>query len=150
MSIVPMLGRMTSTVPLKRRAATRYPTEQFSTQQFERHRTALSYLEIGQRGRICTRGRSVPSRACCCYTTRCCPDRCFRQAVGVLVLGNGEHFVPWNGSQLKMAFPMGLARHSSNRQRVALRSTMEAGRICLSCGAGKTFTDSRLARKVRL
>jgi hypothetical protein len=29
--------------------------------------------EIGQRGEICTPGRSAPNGACCCYTTRCCP-----------------------------------------------------------------------------
>ena len=32
-----------------------------------------SKFEIGQRGRNCTCGPSVPGRACCCYTTRCSP-----------------------------------------------------------------------------
>jgi hypothetical protein len=32
-------------------------------------------FEIGQRGRTCTCGHSVPGRACCCYTTRCCPGQ---------------------------------------------------------------------------
>src|SRR5439155_22520015 len=34
-----------------------------------------SKSEIGQRGRNCTCGPSVPGRACCCYTTRCSPRR---------------------------------------------------------------------------
>src|SRR5438034_11706558 len=32
-------------------------------------------FEIGQRGRTCTCGHPVPSRACCCYTTRWSPRR---------------------------------------------------------------------------
>src|SRR2546430_17366594 len=34
-----------------------------------------SQFEIGQRGRTCTCGHPVPSRACCCYTTRWSPRR---------------------------------------------------------------------------
>src|SRR2546430_979203 len=34
-----------------------------------------SKFEIGQRGRNCTCGPSVPGRACCCYTTRWSPRR---------------------------------------------------------------------------
>ena len=34
---------------------------------------ATAATQIGQRGRTCTCGHSVPSRACCSYTTRCCP-----------------------------------------------------------------------------
>src|SRR2546423_4629529 len=37
--------------------------------------SATTAIEIGQRGRTCTCGHSVPGRACCCYTTRCCPGR---------------------------------------------------------------------------
>src|SRR5437879_4676844 len=37
--------------------------------------SATTAFEIGQRGRICTCGHPVPSRACCCYTTCCSPRR---------------------------------------------------------------------------
>src|SRR5262245_7790918 len=35
-------------------------------------RAVARRAKAGQRGRTCTCGPSVPSRACCCYTTRCC------------------------------------------------------------------------------
>lgn len=42
--------------------------------------------EIGQRGRICTCGHPVPSRACCCYTTRWVSPMRVR-ASGIFVVG---------------------------------------------------------------
>src|SRR5947208_13658820 len=48
--------------------------------------SATTAFEIGQRGRICTCGHPVPSRACCCYTTRCFAPVC---------LGHTRDFVPW-------------------------------------------------------
>ena len=53
-------------------------------------------FEIGQRGRNCTCGPSVPGRACCCYTTRCWRSR-------------------WD-----------LHPHSSRRQRVAFLFSYES------------------------
>ena len=50
-----------------------------------------SNSESGQRGRICTCGHPVPSRACCCYTTRCSP-RCAWGTPGTLFHGEcGTH-----------------------------------------------------------
>src|SRR5262249_40614475 len=48
----------------------------------------LATRKIGQRGRTCTCGPSVPSRACCSYTTRCLPRR-FGRRRGLGAVGGG-------------------------------------------------------------
>ena len=52
-----------------------------------------SKFEIGQRGRNCTCGPSVPGRACCCYTTRCSPRRA-GSTPGTLFHGDGGTNTP--------------------------------------------------------
>ena len=59
----------TSTAPLNKRVDYYYPTGQ---------------CKNGPRGRICTCDHSVPSGACCCYTTRGLPRRL--EGAGDLVL----------------------------------------------------------------
>src|SRR5437762_8660857 len=57
--------------------------------------SATTAFEIGQRGRICTCGHPVPSRACCCYTTRCSP-RCAWGTPGTLFHGDCGTHTPLN------------------------------------------------------
>src|SRR5262249_41061305 len=49
--------------------------------------------KTGQRGRTCTCAPSVPSRGCCCYTTRCCPGEWL--VPGACFCGDGIS-APWN------------------------------------------------------
>src|SRR3989442_3254482 len=64
--------------------------------------SATTAFEIGQRGRICTCGHPVPSRACCCYTTRCLP-RCARCTPGTYFMGNAgpTHLEPVSRGEIR-------------------------------------------------
>ena len=91
--------------------------------------SATTAFEIGQRGRICTCGHPVPSRACCCYTTRCSPRRagstpgtCFHGDAGPTHLepeSRGKIYKNWRSR-------WDLHPHSSRRQRVAFLFSYES------------------------
>ena len=65
----------------------------------------LRYRLFGQRGRTCTCDPSVPSRACCCYTTLGAPAKV---AGGLHLRSLGSRAVPATYA-LKLADPKGVA-----------------------------------------
>ena len=71
--------------------------------------SATTAFEIGQRGRICTCGHPVPSRACCCYTTRCSPRPVSQAGGRGLCCCRNEALFPGTLPRGKMALSMGLA-----------------------------------------
>src|SRR5437867_6167455 len=70
-----------------------------------------SNSENGQRGRICTCGHPVPSRACCCYTTRWSPQCAWGHTGDFVSWGlRDPHLDPVSrGKILKLADPKGVA-----------------------------------------
>src|SRR6266536_6519339 len=79
--------------------------------------SATTAIQIGQRGRICTCGHPVPSRACCCYTTRCSP-RC--------AWGHTGDFVSWGLRDPHTLNPCPAVRYENWRTRRELQQAVPA------------------------
>ena len=139
--------------------------------------TLAALDKVGQRGRNCTCGHSVPSGACCCYTTRCLP-RPLRQAPGTWfcrdgrvnslelpAVGDSRYTIyaitlsrkRWNEypllkSKIRWRSRRDLHPHSTRRQRVALRlsyeSTFKCGVRNAECGI-RMLEDSCLYSAIR-